>query len=867
MLLCLVGFAVPTLSIAQETLGVQWATFLGGSGDDQMRDMCIDKADNVYVCGVFTSPDFPKPVNAPTSFDTTGPGGYLASFGPNGELRWLQYFACVEPHEVAISELGVLVMVGSTAERCGNVSAVVATFTSFGARLTGEVNLDGKGTDIATSVDIVGNTIYIGGITDSQDFPVTLNANQVVYQGDGSAGEGKGDGFVAKGNIVTSASGPQLQFDVVTYFGGRFLDEVLVVRARESLGGVYIGGRTRSDKLPGASFVQSTRSGSVYDDDGFVSVLDSGTLVARWSMFCGGRGNDVVYGLQTVLADEFPPFNNGVIIRVCGVYNGGDFIIPGQPGNAARFAGGSPSGGDAFYFEVAERYQTVVSVRQVSTTADDIATSFPRSSFGKIGPLLFSDGQVAGLNPTSLFDAFRWNAIAAPGVEPTLQEYRGSGNEVTLDSAQVRFGFGGNDEGPNSSYICGSTNSILIPGTNAPFPIYQMAKRGNGRNGFLAKIGCNARTVELTATDSILCAPGDSSVLTLQPSPSQVRWQDGVTASTRSVFAPGRYQVTYIDGGCDVTNVIEIRAGVIPTGNITPADTVRLCDSASVVLTINSNNRVQRAVWSNGVATEDTTLLVREPGAYSALLFSADGCAAVTNTVIVVPSSWSGTTPLIASFVGADSASVGSNVRVALRAVVPASVPLEQLPLEWSAVIRFDKTMLYPVRPLGRGTTDDSLRSITLTGRRKASSDTLGLFELRVALGDQDSTAIIIDSLVFDPCNTRSARIELPFRTAGICRIDSTERLITFARSRMAIAVASNPVGPDGAIASVVGDGVSSATARIVSILGQEIQLGTGESYGDTVDWTIPSWLPAGTYVFIVQSQTSTASALFEVTR
>lgn len=204
---------------AQAQIEVQWSTFLGGSGKDQMLDLCVDRDDNVYVCGVFTSTDFPKPRNVPTSFDTVGPGGYLASFSPTGEMRWLQYFSCVQPLEIAMSDAGVLVMVGSIANQCGNVDATVSTFTTSGERFARDQMLGGSEPDVATSVDIIGNTIYVGGVTESRDFPTTANAFQANYQGGGVTGQGIGDGFVAKLNLVQSPSGWQIVPDVVTYFG------------------------------------------------------------------------------------------------------------------------------------------------------------------------------------------------------------------------------------------------------------------------------------------------------------------------------------------------------------------------------------------------------------------------------------------------------------------------------------------------------------------------------------------------------------------------------------------------------------------------------------------------------------------------
>lgn len=845
---------------AQVILPVQWSTYLGGSVDDQIRDLCVDKDDNVYVCGVFTSPDFPAARGVPSSFDTSraNGGGYLASFSPTGELRWMQYFGCVRPYEIAISDEGVLVMVGALASECGgNVDATVSTFRTDGERFSRDQFLGGALEDIATTVDIVGNTIYVGGITQSPDLQTTANAFQAGPQGGV-------DGFVAKLDLFQTPAGWEIKPDVVSYFGGRFLDEVLVVRARNTLGHVYVGGRTRSDKLPGNGVLQPTRIGTPQDDDGFVARLDTVSLQSQWHTYCGGEGNEVVYGLQPYRSNQPGLGGEPFTLRVCGNYYGADFPLLGDPTSRTPFVGGTARGGDAFLLQILDGAMMQATTWSVTTTADDILCSFTRGNTNT-GPLMFSNGFFTCQNST--FNAYRLNPY--PGSNPTgLSAFCGNKDELTLDVEQFRFGFGGIDEGPNSSYICGSTTSTVIPGTDAAGPVLQRAKVGSGRNGFLVKIGCGSRVTTLVASDSMLCAnDDDSTTLSLQPAPSDVVWGDGATDPTRVVKVAGTYKVKYTQGGCEFTDSIVIKTSPDPVGYIEPSDTIRLCDPTGVVLRIRGANRVERVVWSNGVVSDDTTLRITTPGRYSAILVSSDGCSATTDTVTVITSSSGGSTPLLLSYSGADSAKVNSTIRVIIRIAAPNGTALESLPTDWSAVVRFNKTMLFPVRPLGRGTTDDSLRSIKITGRRKPSSDTLGFFDLRVALGERDSTSIIVDSLDFDPCASGAAPSQLPFRTAGICRIDSVGRFVTFRRARLAVAVASNPVGPEGAIGSAVGEDLSQASARIVSIIGEEIDLGIGNTQGDVAEWTIPSWLPVGRYVFVVTSAKASASIVFEVVR
>ncbi len=849
---------------AQAQLEVQWATYLGGSGKDQMRDLCVDRDDNVYVCGVFTSTDFPKPRNVPTSFDTIGPGGYLASFSPTGEMRWLQYFSCVRPLELAISDAGVLVMVGSIANQCGNVDATVSTFTTLGERFARDQFLGGSEADVATSVDIVGNTIYVGGVTESRDFPTTANAMQASYQGGGLAGQGIGDGFVAKLSLVQSASGWQIVPDVVTYFGGRYLDEVLVVRAKYGLGSVYVGGRTRSDKLPGSIYIQD-RLGTTFDDDGFIAKLDASSLVCQWSMFCGGIGNEVVHGLQPVPVTEFPSGTQSMKLRVCGTYNGSYFPFPGQPSTPAPYLGGSLFGGDAFYFEIDERFGVMSLLRNISTSVDDIATALPRDAGGLTGPLLFSNGTIEQSIPSVGFDAYLWNATIPTNATTKVSVFQGNADEITLESEQIRFGFGGNDTGPNSSYICGTTTSTAMPGTNAPGPVFQRISGGD-RDGVLVKIGCGASTTKILASDSVLCASGDSVTLTLQPTPANVVWGDGNAASTRVVTAAGTYRVKYAVGGCEFTDSVVIRTGVLPSVKLTPADTVVICDTSSVLLAITGSN-IERVGWSTGEVTRDTTLRVRTPGRYSAIVYSPDGCSVTTDTVTVVNAGSGAGNRLVLKIGNKDSVRVGDTLRLVLRWDVPPGTALESLPLDWSARLRFDRYLFFPVRPLSRGVTDDSLRTIVVSGRRKITSDTLGIVLLHVALGETDTTGITVDSLLFDPCGGLSQERSIGVRIAGVCEAGGSKRFVTSQSSRPLVTVASNPVGTDGAVAVAEGEGMSEASGRIINVIGQEVPVEVLARTSESAEWAIPSWLPTGRYVFVVQSPTGLTSTIFEVVR
>ena len=752
---------------AQGPIQVQWATFLGGSGNDEVRDLVVDRNDNVYVCGVMEGPDAPPPVNVPTSFDQ-GPGGFLASFSPNGELRWLQYFSCVRPHELVISESGLLFMVGQTTKECGTsgfVDGVVAMFNTAGQRLGRDYTFDGSKDDIVTTIDVRRNpangveAIYVAGITTSTDFPVTANAPVSSFQGSGS-GLDESDGFVAVLNVVERTSSPlELVPYVVTYFGGPDIDEILTLRLGRSDGlvnSVYIGGRTRSGLLSAPGIIQPARLGTSLDDDGFVASLDPVFLRGNWMTFLGAAGNQAVHGLQT---DAVPTINptTGNLIRVCGVNNGSDFPFPGQSGvPPVQYQGGSALGGDVFYLELVDRFVVGVDVSNVSGVAsseDDLPGAFARTSQPLERMVVFSNGIVTPSGQTENFDAFIYSN---DGTRSFVSEYKGNGDDYVLDSVYVRFSFGGYDVGPNSKYFCGRTTSTSMPGLQPSDPVFQRTARGL-LDGYIVKIGCASPTSRIKASKMRVCSEGidsDSVVLSLEPIVPDVVWEDGSISSTRIVRAPGTYKVTIgAAQGCAFTDSVTIGKGVYPQGTLTPSDTIVICDSASAVITLTGTN-IETVQWNAGDVMNAFSIRVTSPGIYYATMLSADGCRSRSDTVIVVNGSPASGASAVLTFLNADSIQVRDTLHVALRIAPPSGTALESLPLSWSCTVRMNRWELYPVFPLELGTTDDTTRHVVVSGTRDATSDTLIILSFNLALGESDSVTIAVDSLTLEPCST-----------------------------------------------------------------------------------------------------------------
>ena len=856
---------------AQQPLEVQWTTYLGGSGVDHVRDIVVDDNDNLYVCGVFESPDFPKPRNVPTSFDTTGPGGYLASFSPQGELLWLQYFSCIYPTSLAITKNNILLMAGGTAPICatsnGNVNGVIALFSLTGERVGRTYTFDGLKGSLITCVDAGFRTsatdefIYVAGITESPDFSV-VNAPQPVYGGDGNAAQGAGDGFVALLRISPSGGILEAVPEVITFFGGRYLDEILTLRTDLLNKRIYIGGRTRSDNLPGPGIIQPNRLGTSTDNDGFVACLDASSLACQWKTYLGGTGDEAVHGLQSGIFTIPGGTVSGV--RACGVFNNSDFPYPGQPGNnPLTFAGGLNSfGGDAFYVELVGDAQNVLLCTSVGTAGDDVAYRFPRKEDAEERCMVFSNGLVTQ-NGIKGYAAFLFSS--KPG-STYLHDYDGNGDEISLSREQYLYGYGGFEKGRSARYFCGNTTSTDLPGRNAAGPIFQRNLAGD-QDAYIVKLGCGSQSSRIIASSLSLCSASDSISLSLTPLQDSVLWNDGSRAASRVIKAPGTYSLEYVtEAGCRFVDTVVIRQGLAPTGSLTPSDTIVFCDTAEVIIKVQGSN-IASVVWSGGSIVDASTIRVTTPGQYWAKLVSAEGCISSTDTVTVESKRASIGSIVVADVLNKGDVAVGDTLRVALRLKLAAGDALSTFPVDWSARVSFDRTVLLPIAPLPGGIVDDSDRRINLVGKRAAQSDTLAIISLHVALGNLDSVSINIDSLEFEPCSVILPDVRMGVRIAGICQAGGTKRLISELQPRLVALVAPNPVAGGGAIAGAIGNDLGDSEARVVDLLGQSIMLERVQGTNTSAQWSIPASLPAGSYILVVQNVASVSTVRFEVVR
>jgi len=308
-----------------------FATYLGGSNDDECWGVGFDASQNVYVSGYTASPNFPVTPNAyRTSFNGTGSDAFLAKFNPTGSaLLYSTYIAPIDPGQgvepngifMAVNPSGKAYLVGPTTysqfpvtpgafqtKNLGNDDAfltVIDTTQAGSASLAYSTFLGGSQHDVAQGVALdAGGNAYIIGTTHSSNFPVTSGAYQTACVLSGS-GTCSGDVFLSKLNPGGHGSADLLYS---TFMGGSAADEGVAV-AVDASGQAYVTGETQSSDFPTTpgAFQTTCNSSGGNCEDGFIAKLNpasAGTADMVYSTFFGGTGTTLVKAVAADLAGD-----------------------------------------------------------------------------------------------------------------------------------------------------------------------------------------------------------------------------------------------------------------------------------------------------------------------------------------------------------------------------------------------------------------------------------------------------------------------------------------------------------------------------------------------------------------------------------
>jgi hypothetical protein len=302
-------------------------TFFGGNSYDRVQGVTVDAQNHAYVTGHTASTNLDSVLPATNGYDTTSNGNLDALVAVfDSDLQHVLHWTLIggsnqeRGYSVRLASNGDVIVVGFTespdfpttggAPYHGGFDVFIARFSPDLQTLRSSVLLGGSGDENSRGsfcLDASDN-VYVGGETQSFDFPATPGAFQTSHA-PANGGDNR-DGFLAK--ITTSG-----QVIWATYIGGSRNDASYSGVRLAPDGTVYTAGMTNSADFPVTpnayqhTFGGNTDPNEIYIGDAFVARFTSDGSALVFSTFIGGSEADGVSGND---AFELDPAGNPVII-------------------------------------------------------------------------------------------------------------------------------------------------------------------------------------------------------------------------------------------------------------------------------------------------------------------------------------------------------------------------------------------------------------------------------------------------------------------------------------------------------------------------------------------------------------------------
>jgi gliding motility-associated-like protein len=243
----------------------EYATYLGGTGDEQPHSLICDPQGNLIVTGRTTSTNFPNTgstVGQGTGFDI-----FVTKFNATGT-------GIIGSHRIG----------GEGADGVNNSPKYVNAKGEGTQELRLNYGDDGRGEVFLDAA----NNIYVATSTQSAKFYTTPG----VFQPAPVGGTGNDqDGVLIKFSPDASS------ILASTYLGGSAADAAFVLRVDPGSGNIYVGGGTLSSDFPGIGNGPVLHSSIYGGVDGFISLISPDFRTIK-STYIGTGSTDMIYGLD-----------------------------------------------------------------------------------------------------------------------------------------------------------------------------------------------------------------------------------------------------------------------------------------------------------------------------------------------------------------------------------------------------------------------------------------------------------------------------------------------------------------------------------------------------------------------------------------
>ncbi len=280
---------------------IVYSTYWGSTGFEEGTAVTVDPADNAYIAGNTSAPNFPTQ----TPFQAAlagGMDGFMTKFSVAGNsIVYSTYLGGADDDRIfdmAVADDAAVFVVGSTTSAnfpttsaslqpalAGGRDGFLTHFSLAGNALLYSTYLGGSGTDevFGMIIDAPMNA-YLTGRTSSTNFPTVVPAQM-------QNGGGAFDAFLAKVN----PPGTALVYS--TYLGGSGDDQGQAI-AIDGFTNAFVTGSTTSANFPLLVPIQATLSGP---SDAFVSKLNLAGSAWVYSTYLGGISADEGHGIAVDL--------------------------------------------------------------------------------------------------------------------------------------------------------------------------------------------------------------------------------------------------------------------------------------------------------------------------------------------------------------------------------------------------------------------------------------------------------------------------------------------------------------------------------------------------------------------------------------
>jgi gliding motility-associated-like protein len=294
-----------------------YATYLGGSGNEQPHSMVVDNSGDLIVMGRTTSTNFP--VTTPLVGSGGGYDIFVTKFNPEGT-----------------GLIGSMRIGGKNDDGVNYRPKYADTGVHYLRLNYGD---DGRGEII---LDAAGN-IYVASCTQSFNFPTTAG---VFQPNPGTTDSTKGAPWLTQDGVLMKLTPNLTGVTFATYLGGSGIDVATVLALSPLDNSIWVGGGTASNNFPGTNAANVYVPGQIGGIDGFISIVSNDGKTLEKSSYFGTQSTDMIYGLD---------FDNLGYPYIMGTSSG---VVPVF--NSPFNAGGNQASGNQFITKLKQDLSGIV---------------------------------------------------------------------------------------------------------------------------------------------------------------------------------------------------------------------------------------------------------------------------------------------------------------------------------------------------------------------------------------------------------------------------------------------------------------------------------------------------------------------------